>query len=71
VQKESSSAAIVEDRSLKQCRSGSDLKDAATLRIYSGNEISSSLLWSEPHFRRISEKPKAKATFIASLLSGA
>ena len=71
MQKESSLAAVVEDCSLKQFRGGRNLKEAATLRSYSSDEIRSSLLWSEPHFGRINEMPVAKATLIASLHSGA
>jgi len=71
VQKESPLTAIAKDRLLKQCRSGRNLKEAATLRCHSGDEISSSFLWSEPHPGRINEKPEAKTVFITNLLSGA
>jgi hypothetical protein len=50
MQEESSLTAIIEDGSLKQRRSVRDLKEAVTLRRYSGNEVRSSFLWSEPHF---------------------
>ena len=65
MQKEPSLAVIVKDGSLKQFRTGRDLKNAAALRRYSGDEVRTSFLWREPHFSSINEKPVAKATSIA------
>ena len=57
---------IVEYSSLKQFRRGRDSKKAAALRRNSGHEIRPSFLWRKPHFGSITEKPVAKAPFIAA-----
>jgi hypothetical protein len=71
VQKEFSLTAIFKDGSIQQFRRGSDLKKASALRRDSGDEVSSSFLWREPHRESIDERPAAKANLNASLCSGA
>jgi len=71
MQEELPLAVLVEDGSLQQFRSSSDLKKAAAFSRHSGNQIRSSFLWCEPHLSSINERPVAKATLIANLHSGA
>jgi len=71
VQEEFALAVIVEDGLLKQLRRSCDLKKAAAFGRHSGNQIRPGFLGREQHLRMINERPVAKATFIASLRSGA
>lgn len=71
VQQESSLAAVVEDRLLKQLRRGRDLKKAAAFGCHSSDQVGPSFLRRAPHLGSIDEKPVAKAISIGSLHSGA
>jgi len=71
VQKKLPLIAVAEDGLLKQFCRGRDLEEAAALRRHSGDQIRSGFLWRELHLSSKNERPVAKATFFASLSSGA
>jgi len=71
MQEELSLTAIVEDGMLQQLRCSRDLKKVMALGRHSGNKVSSGFLSSETHLNSINERPVAKATYFASLYSGA